>query len=152
MYYYNLYKDPANKGAFEATFGEDYKRIMDEMISNMDEKVKEFADWQVNEFYPALYEHYNKTYKALYRTNMPWNRFYAGMIYRNDPEGNAIEQEPLDMLSDKSIMNTSVGASSTKFRTQNNLGANIRCRNGPEMGAFTLSWNKSCKCKRRIQS
>ena len=23
MYYYNLYKDPANKGAFEATFGKD---------------------------------------------------------------------------------------------------------------------------------
>ena len=121
MYYYNLYKDPANKGAFEATFGKDYKRIMDDMISKMDEEVKEFADWQVNEFYPALYEHYNKTYKALYRTNMPWNRFYAGMIYRNDPQGNPIEQEPLDMLSDKSIMNTSVGASSTKFRTQNNL-------------------------------
>ena len=94
MYYYNLYKDPANKGAFEATFGKDYKRIMDDMISKMDEEVKEFADWQVNEFYPALYEHYNKTYKALYRTNMPWNRFYAGMIYRNDPQGNPIEQEP----------------------------------------------------------
>ena len=121
MYYYNLYKDPANRGSFEATFGKDYNRIMEEMISKMDEEVKEFADWQVNEFYPSLYEHYNKTYKALYRTNMPWNRFYAGMIYRNDTQGNPIEQEPLDMLSDKSIMNTSVGASSTKFRTQNNL-------------------------------
>jgi len=121
MYYYNLYKDPANAGSFKATFGKDYVRIMEEIESKMEDEVKEFADWQVNEFYPSLYEHYNKTYKALYRTNLPWNRFYAGMIYRNDTQGNPIEQQPLDMLSDKSIMNTSVGASSTKSRTQNNL-------------------------------
>jgi len=121
LYYYNLYKDPANKGSFEATFGKDYARIMEEMESNMDDSVKEFGDWQVNEFYPSLYSHYNNTYKALYRTNMPWNRYYSGMIYRTDTQGNPVEQNPLDLLADKSIMNTSVGASSTKSRVQNNL-------------------------------
>jgi hypothetical protein len=121
IYYYNLYKDPANKGSFEATFGKDYARVMEQIESKMEDSVKEFADWQVNEYYPSLYEHYNNTYKALYRTNMPWNRYYSGMIYRNDAQGNPIQQETLDMLSDKSIMNTSVGSSSTKFRVQNNL-------------------------------
>ena len=121
IYYYNLYKDPANRGSFEATFGENYAQIMEQIESKMDPLAKEFADWQVNEFYPSLYEHYNKTYRALYRTNMPWNRFYSGMIYRNDAQGNPIEQETLDLLSDKSIRGTSVGASSTKVRVQNNL-------------------------------
>jgi hypothetical protein len=94
---------------------------MDEMEANMDDSIKEFGDWQINEYYPSLYSHYNNTYKALYRTNMPWNRYYSGMIYRSDPQGNPIEQQPLDLLADKSIMNTSVGASSTKARVQNNL-------------------------------
>tara|TARA_R110002012_G_scaffold233815_2_gene407193 strand:- start:12561 stop:20540 length:7980 start_codon:yes stop_codon:yes gene_type:complete len=121
LYYYNLYKDPANRGSFKATFGNDFARIMNEMEANMDNSIKEFGDWQVNEFYPSLYSHYNATYKALYRTNMPWNRYYSGMIYRNDPQGNPIEQQPLDLLADKSIMNTSVGTASTKSRVQNNF-------------------------------
>ena len=121
LYYYNLYKDPANRGSFEATFGKDYARIMEEIESKIDNNLKEFGDWQVNEFYPSLYSHYNETYKALYRTNMPWNRYYSGMIYRNDTQGNPVEQEPLDLLSQKSIMNTSVGTASTKARVQNNL-------------------------------
>jgi len=121
LYYYNLYKDPANRGSFEATFGKDYARIMEEIESKIDNNLKEFGDWQVNEFYPSLYSHYNETYKALYRTNMPWNRYYSGMIYRNDTQGNPVEQEPLDLLSQKSIMNTSVGTASTKSRVQNNL-------------------------------
>ena len=121
LYYYNLYKDPANRGSFEATFGKDYARIMEEIESKIDDSLKEFGDWQVNEFYPSLYSHYNETYKALYRTNMPWNRYYSGMIYRNDTQGNPVEQEPLDLLSQKSIMNTSVGTASTKARVQNNL-------------------------------
>ena len=115
IYYYNLYKDPANKETFRNTFGENYKESMEQIESKMEDKVKEFADWQVEEFYPSLYLHYNKTYKALYRTNLPWNEYYSGMIYR---EG--VEHEPLDMLSDKSIKYTSVGSSSTKARTDSN--------------------------------
>ena len=121
MYYYNLYKDPANRRSFEATFGKDYARIMDEIESKMKDDVKEFADWQVEVFYPSLYDHYNKTYKALYRTNMPWNRYYSGMIYRNDDKGNPVQQEYLNLLDNKTIRNTSVGASSTKARVDNNL-------------------------------
>ena len=115
-YMYNQYKDPANHPSFEQTYGEDYVRIMKDITDNLDSKVKEFADWQVNEFFPELYEHYNETYKKIYRANMPWNQFYAGKIYRD-----GIEAEPLDLLSGQGVYNTSVGAASTKARTKNNL-------------------------------
>ena len=60
---YNQYKDPANHPSFEQTYGEDYVRVMKDITNNLDPKVKEFADWQVNEFFPELYEHYNDVYK-----------------------------------------------------------------------------------------
>ena len=115
-YMYNQYKDPANHPSFETTYGKnDYARIMKEMESKLDSKLKEFADWQVNEFFPELYEHYNDVYKKIYRANMPWNQFYAGRIYK---EG--VDVEPLDLLSGNGVYNTSVGAASTKARTKNN--------------------------------
>jgi hypothetical protein len=136
-YLYNQYKDPANEKSFEMKFRLEVidkndttlekkrkelinkanaKRVMSEIEAALDPNVKELADWQVNEFYPSLYSHYNEAYKKIYRTDMPWNQFYAGMIYR---EG--IEKEPINMLANESIQNTSVGASSTKFRVNNNL-------------------------------
>lgn len=116
MYYlYNQYKDPANKKSFEKTFGPQYERVMQELTDKLDPNVKQFADWQVNEFFPELYEHYNDVYKKIYRTNLPWNRFYAGRLYRD-----GVVEEPLDLLADQSVYNTSVGAASTKNRIQNN--------------------------------
>ena len=53
-------------------------RVMKELEAKLDPKVKEFADWQVDVLYPSLYEEYNNTYKKLYRTDLPWNKFYAG--------------------------------------------------------------------------
>ena len=47
----------SNRGSFKATFGKDFARIMEEMEANMDDSIKEFGDWQVNEFYPSLYSH-----------------------------------------------------------------------------------------------
>ena len=54
--------------------------------------------------------------KKIYRANMPWNQFYAGRLYRD-----GVEAEPLDLLSNASVYNTSVGAASTKTRTKNSL-------------------------------
>ena len=112
-YLYNQYKDPANHPSFEndKMFGKDYARVMAEVEAKLDPEVKDFADWQVNEFFPALYLHYNEKYKNIYRTNLPWNQFYAGKIYRQ-----GIEEKPLDLLAGNSQYSTSVGASSTKFR------------------------------------
>jgi hypothetical protein len=115
-YLYNQYKDPANAGSFKAMFGENYEQEMSKLISKLDPQLKEWADWQVDEFFPSVYEYYNEAYKKIYRTDMPWNQFYAGRIYR---EG--FEQEPLDMLANSSIFQTSVGAASTLERAVNNL-------------------------------
>ena len=105
MYYlYNQFKDPANHPSFERMWGKDYKNIAAEIESKLDPKVKEFADWQVNEYFPRLYNHYNEVYKKIYKTDMPWNEFYAGRIYRENTT-----EEVLDLLGDSSINQTNVG-------------------------------------------
>ncbi len=137
-YYYNQFKDPANLGAFSNMFSlesiskndtqeekdrkngineANAKRVMDEVTSKLTPELKRFADWQVNEFFPKLYERYNAVYKKIYRTNMPWNEFYAGRIYR---EG--VELEPMDLLAGlNSSSMSAVTAASSKMRQANNL-------------------------------
>ena len=116
MYYlYNQYKDPANHASFKEKYGKNYKEIMKDMEAALDDKVKAFADWQVNEFFPSVYSHYNKVYQKVYKTNMPFNENYAGRIYR---EG--VTPQELDLLGNKSVLQTAVGAASTKERVNNN--------------------------------
>jgi len=117
MYYlYNQFKDTANHPGFETKFGEDYKEIMAEITSKLDPNVKEWADWQVEVFYPSVYPIYNETYRRVYRTDLPWNQFYAGRLYREAAEG---EGAPSLMSSSEEFM-TSVGGASTKERIANN--------------------------------
>ena len=117
MYYlYNQFKDPANHPGFETKFGEDYKEIMAEIASKLDPNVKEWADWQVEVFYPSIYPIYNETYRRVYRTDLPWNQFYAGRIYREAAEGEATPS----LMSGTEEFMTSVGAASTKERVANN--------------------------------
>ena len=140
-YLYNMYKDPANRKSFanpemygiktpsktattaekeaiQSLNEENAERVMNEMIAQLDSKVKETADWQVSELYPFLYNHYNDAYKKLYRTDLPWNEFYSGTIYREgiDPEDVSM----LDMLNPGNMYNTAVGAPSTKVRENSN--------------------------------
>ena len=117
MYYlYNQYKDTSNHGAFEKMFGKNHADIMAKIEEALDPDVKEFADWQVNEFFPELYDYYNDIYKRIYRTNMPWNVHYAGRIYRD-----GVTVEPLDLLSGNNAFNNSVNGASTRARLENNL-------------------------------
>ena len=113
-YFYNQFKDPANHPAFEEMWGPNYKEVAKQVEAALTPEVKAFADWQVNELFPSLYEHYNRKYREIYRTNLPWNEKYAGRIYR---EG--VETQPLDLLGDSNTMNTSVGAASTIQRLNN---------------------------------
>ena len=114
-YLYNQYKDPANAASFEKKYGADYPRIMQQVEARLDKKTKEWADWQVNVLYPSLYERYNEAYRAVYRTNMPWNEFYAGRIYREGAEGDVV----FDLLQGTGEYQTSVGGQSTKLRVKN---------------------------------
>ncbi len=141
-YLYNMYKDPANRVSFsnpkmwgvEVINREDSAsekkrkqkaneanaaRVMKELETQLDPKVKEVADWQVEVLYPALYEEYNKTYKKLYRTDLPWNKFYAGTIYRDGvPES---EIDVINLLGQGNMYKTAVGAGATKVRQNSSL-------------------------------
>lgn len=116
-YLYNQYKDPANRASFSKKFVNegDYIKAMEIITNRLDPKVKEWADWQVNELFPSLYEAYNEVYKSIYRTNMPWNQFYAGRIYREGQEGD----NTFDLLQGSNEYRTSVGGQSTKARIKN---------------------------------
>ena len=113
-YWYNQAKDPANHPAFEKMWGKDWESKMNQLEELMTPEVKEWADWQVNEFFPKMYERYNQVYKRVYRTNLPWNKNYAGKIYRE--LGN--KEIELDNLQNGYRAALSNG--STKIRVKNN--------------------------------
>ena len=123
MYYlYNQNKDVANHPGLEKTFSTDSKgltEVMSEITTRLESEqykdLKEFADWQVDVLFPLLYNHYNEAYQDTYRTQMPYNVNYAGMVYR---EGQ--EAEGVDLLAGgKSQYHNVVAANSTKMREQN---------------------------------
>ena len=124
MYYlYNQFKDEANHPGFETKFGAQYGAIMEEMTSKLDPRVKKWADWQVNEFYPSVYDRYNAVYRQIYRTNMPWNDKYAGRIIREREN-----MDTADSFLTSTVYQTAVGSNSTKVRIRNSNA--IKTRNG----------------------
>jgi len=114
-YLYNQYKDPANIPTFNAMYGEDYAKTMEGLINFLDDETKAWADWQVNVFFPSLYNDYNDVYKRIYRANMPWNQFYAGRLYREVNKKDA----GVDLLKSQTQYMGSVGGQSTKERVKN---------------------------------
>ena len=116
MYYlYNLYKDPANHPGFKTLMGDSYPEVMNEIFNKLDPQVIEWANWQVDEFYPAMYPIYNEVYKSIYRTNMPWNAHYAGRVFREGmPDFSTI-----DFLRDPKGFKMFAGGQSTKARVKN---------------------------------
>jgi len=136
LYYRNQAQDPSLVASFENTFkptvfdgelsylnekfdGEsnEYKsRIEQEIVEKLDDRLIVLGDWMIQDFFPSQYEHYNKTYNEVYRTDMPWNKYYAGRLYR----ASETDIVGIDLLADG---NTSwinnVSAASTKFRQEN---------------------------------
>jgi len=135
-YLYNQSRDDANDASFVNMYGQEVinkddsvvektrkqelneantKRVIKDITDALTPEVKEFADWQVNSFFPEVYETYNDVYKKMYQTNMPWNEKYAGRIFR---EG--VTAEPLDILvGPKNLFNNSVSGTSTLSRVTN---------------------------------
>ncbi len=120
-YWYNMAKDEANHPAFETMFGENWAEAVKKIEKSLDPKVKEFADWQVDVLYPELYNRYNDVYRKVYRTNLPWNKFYAGRIHREGSMGT-------DVLDAASEYQASVAGASTKQRKKNKK--RIKVQNG----------------------
>ena len=114
MYLYNQYKDEANHPGFEASFGSKYAEVMEQLNQKLDPRLKEFADYQVNVLFPRLYNDYNQVYRKIYKTNLPWNRKYAGRLYR---DGDTLEN--LDLMANPAVYKASIGGASTKARVKN---------------------------------
>ena len=126
LYYYSQMQDPSlNKSminTFDATrlgdvsFANEFdSRIKQEIADKLDDKLIKLSEWMIGEYFPESYDYYNSTYKEVYRTDMPWNQFYAGRVYRQ----NENEAEGLDLLADSQSWITNVGAASTKARKAN---------------------------------
>ena len=77
------YEDPALHPTFKNMYGEQYQRVMREMNEKLDDRVRAFGEWQVNEFYPIMHQRFNETYKRIYYTDMPYNKYYAGPRKKN---------------------------------------------------------------------
>ena len=105
------YKDPALHPTFKNMYGDQYQRIMKEMNEQLDDRIRAFGEWQVNEFYPVMHQRFNETYKRIYYTDMPFNKYYAGPLRR---EG--VEPEEFDILKGSSKYNATVGSNYTKLR------------------------------------
>ena len=135
LYFYTQGQDPSLLGSFETTFQptkfsgklsylnqeftNDYSsRVKEEIESKLDNRLIDFGKFLVEEYYPSQYDHYNKTYKEIYRTDMPWNQFYAGRLYRESGE----DAEGLDLMPGANNQSwiTNVGSASSKARTENN--------------------------------
>tara|TARA_B100001063_G_scaffold178514_1_gene167463 strand:- start:2251 stop:10428 length:8178 start_codon:yes stop_codon:yes gene_type:complete len=105
------YEDPALHPTFKNMYGEQYQRVMREMNEKLDDRVRAFGEWQVNEFYPIMHQRFNETYKRIYYTDMPYNKYYAGPIRR---EGEKTEE--FHLLQGASKYNATVGSNYTKLR------------------------------------
>jgi len=117
MYYmYNQYKDIGNHPGIinKRGWGKNTGDIMAQINNNLKPEVVKWADWQVNEFFPAAYERYNEIYKTIYRTNMGSYKNYAGSIVR---EGSDQDADMMNM--DSNSFSTQMGTNSMKIRIQN---------------------------------
>ena len=95
----------------------DLNELLKQIDVKLDPRIRRWAEWQVQEFFPSVYPRYNSVYKDVYRTNMPWNSKYAGRLQRT------LDQEEVGILDLKDINNkkyqTNIGGQSTIARINN---------------------------------
>ena len=135
LYFRNQGLDPSLNASFETTFkptpltgdlaylnkefdnkNEYTSRIQEEITKKLDPKLIELGDWMVRDFYPKQYEHYNNTYKEIYRTDMPWNQNYAGRLYRAS-ETDIVGLDLMDMQGNQTWI-SNANSASTKSRQE----------------------------------
>jgi len=113
-YLYNQYKNPETHPAFEsAGLTPDIMARITAKLENDHPQLKAWADWQVEEFFPRLYEKYNQVYREIYGTNMPWSMQYAGKLFR-DGDLN----EVLDILASGNKFQQSIGSPGSSLMRQ----------------------------------
>jgi len=118
-YWYNQMQDSGNNPAFEKMFS-DPDAVFDFLESNLDNRIKDWADWQVNEFFPVFYDRVNEVYRKIFRTNMPLRENYSGRVFRE----NQPAFDPATVFSPTHVSGGASG-SSTKARSNNALAVKI---------------------------
>lgn len=114
IYLYNQYRDPSNHSNFEAQYGGKYAEKMEKLFEFLTKEDKEFADYQVNELFPSLYEYYNPIYKRIYDAEMPWSMVYAGPL-RYD----GVTETEFDLLQGTTSFQKSMAPGSAIKRVNN---------------------------------
>lgn len=115
MYIYNLTKDeslvPTLKKMQE---NKNTKALIDFALKLVkeDKKLKDYADWVHEDYYPSFYERINKEYRKQYNIDLPFNPDYSP-IFRKD----AVDTEPNVLSFNGNIASTING--SLKERTSN---------------------------------
>jgi len=80
-------------------------------------ETREWADWQLYEFYPEYYKGINEVYRKIFGTDMSYNPFYSPLF--PEVEGKKAPRED-QLLADVTIRNTA-NNSSLKARTKHGL-------------------------------
>jgi len=106
------WQDPTLEGTFEK-MGWDGITLL-ELEKFLDPKVKKWAEWQLDEFYPSYYEGVNKKFRETYYVNLPFNEKYS-------PIRREVTQvaDKDDSMLRKSNLLSSVGNASLKSRVVN---------------------------------
>ena len=114
IYLYNQYRDPSNHSNFKSQYGAKYEEKMEKLFEFLTKEDKEFADYQVNELFPSLYEYYNPIYKRIYDAEMPWSMVYAGPL-RYD----GVTETEFDLLQGTTSFQKSMAPGSAIKRVNN---------------------------------
>ena len=81
-------------------------------------EVKKWADWQLEEFYPMMYDIINPKYRELYGRDMPMGRNYSPIFV----EGKGKESNEIELLANQNMTNTATnGSLKTRVNHANEL-------------------------------
>jgi len=136
-------QDPKLASTFDA-MGWD-EQTKSELEKFIDPEVKEWAKWQIEEFYPAFHEKINEAYRELYYTNLPFNPFYNPIKREVTTVG-----DKEDSLLNPNQLISSVGNTSLKSRVTNKNqlqytdGDQVLARHISEMEHF-IAWGEAIR-------
>lgn len=111
---YQYMKDPRNVKTFREMGWTD--EMMQAVEDHVKPKVKQWADWQMEEFYPKYYDKVNKVYKEQNYIDLPRQEFYVPLV-RDASEFSRREQE----VNDQTLTTPTVTYGSLKSRQNSKI-------------------------------
>jgi len=108
-------KDPTLSGTFEK-MGWDVPKAITQIEKQLPDKVLEWAEWQLYEFYPMYYARVNETFRKRFYVNMPMNAMYSPISRR---VGARADEGDDTLNKSKSPMGSVSSAGSLKGRVSN---------------------------------